>query len=422
MARKKIIISGIEDKKTSPVKRINTGLIKNLIIAAIILAVIVVGVVKYIEHTNNYIGTVDGRKIYVYEFENFLNEVIREMEQEEKDKLEDPSDWDSVKSEAFWAQVDENGKANRTKAKEKALEKAIEQKVKLSEAADRDIYLDNRQKKEIIRQAQADIEYYIKLYGQYGDTYKSPNDFTTKEWNITFTQYKEQMGISWIINKLDNIEKSKIKPSEDELKAWYEKDPAKYDTYIIKKMYISFENSDGDLLEGYDLIVKNELVAEIEEKLNNGADFDELIKEYEKKLVMGKSGDEKFKTDEDGEFEASLVEINEWMKTAKAGDWTKIEIKEVKDDDDDDEDNEEDEDKEVVTSVYFVKYETKITFDTEDDTYAKDIRDMHNKLRSEVIDDKYEKMVKEEWMTKDKYKIVFNKNIYEKFKVVGMHA
>ena len=37
------------------------------------------------------------------------------------------------------------------------------------------------------------------------------------------------------------------------------------------------------------------------------------------------------------------------------------------------------------TSVYFVKYETKITFDTEDDTYAKDIRDMHNKLRSEVL-------------------------------------
>ena len=245
LARKKIIISGIEDKKTSPVKRINTGLIKNLIIAAIILAVIVVGVVKYIEHTNNYIGTVDGRKIYVYEFENFLNEVIREMEQEEKDKLEDPSDWDSVKAKLSGLRLTKTEKPTGQKLKKRHLKK-IEQKVKLSEAADRDIYLDNRQKKEIIRQAQADIEYYIKLYGQYGDTYKSPNDFTTKEWNITFTQYKEQMGISWIINKLDNIE-IKIKPSEDELKAWYEKDPAKYDTYIIKKMYISFENSDGDL-------------------------------------------------------------------------------------------------------------------------------------------------------------------------------
>ena len=127
------------------------------------------------------------------------------------------------------------------------------------------------------------------------------------------------MGISWIINKLDNIEKSKIKPSEDELKAWYEKDPAKYDTYIIKKMYISFENSDGDLLEGYDLIVKNELVAEIEEKLNNGADFDELIKEYEKKLVMGKSGDEKFKRMRTANL-CQPCRNNEWMKTAKAGD------------------------------------------------------------------------------------------------------
>ena len=121
LARKKIIISGIEDKKTSPVKRINTGLIKNLIIAAIILAVIVVGVVKYIEHTNNYIGTVDGRKIYVYEFENFLNEVIREMEQEEKDKLEDPSDWDSVKAKLSGLRLTKTEKPTGQKLKKRHL-------------------------------------------------------------------------------------------------------------------------------------------------------------------------------------------------------------------------------------------------------------------------------------------------------------
>jgi len=424
LAKKKIIIAGLDDnKKKTPVKKFNTGLIRNIIIAAVILAVLSVGLVKYIEASNNYIGTVDGRKIYIYEFEEALNDVIYEMEQEEIDKLEDPDDWDEVKKEAFWAQVDDSGKSNRTKAKEKALEKVIEQKVKLSEAAARGIYLDNRQKKEIIRQAEQDLEYYINYYStQFDMTYKNLNDFTKKMWNISLSQYIEQQAVNWIINKLDNVEKSKIEVSDEEMKEWYDKAPYKYDTYVVKRIMLSFKDSSGNMLEGYDLVQKQKIVDEIEQKLKDGKAIDDLISEYEEQIVKSKSGDHKFSVTEEGEFEADLDDINEWMKTAKEGDWTKIEVKEKIKVKEGEGDEEKEVEKEVVSTVYFVKYELKIAFDTEDERYAKELRDMHKSIRSEIINDKYDKLVKEEWMNKDQYKIVFNKDIYKKFKVVGMEA
>lgn len=385
MAKKKIIISDFNERNGKSLVKNKNNLVKKIILAVLIVAVLAFVIVQIVNASTNYIGKVGDKKIYVWEYQANLSSIEYEMTQELSDEVE---------IEAFWNQV-VDGKTNRQIAKEEALKRSKEQKVKMLEAEERDIFLDNTQLKDVIKNADAEIDYAINQYAsQYGMEF-TREEYVESAYGVDYTQYKEQRANDWIVNKLDTLEKSKIVPTDAEIKSWYEENKEDYDLYNTSRIFISLQDEEAALLTGEELTKKQDAITAVQTKLDAGEKVSAIAGQYTEKTseVNGAYNFKKGKAD--------VEEINTWMETAKEGDYTKIEVKD-KDD--------------KVTGVYFIQYDGMTTMDTPE---SEDARNIETTVKGEVIVDKYNKLV-EGWMADSKYDVKLNQGVYDKVKVSGM--
>ncbi len=415
MAKKTIILDDYEKsgrKKMGGSFKLSGKTVKIIIAAVVLIAVAVFGIVKYINYTNSYIATVAGVKISVSDFASELSSVVSNYVNE----AEDLDTEDAVAVEKFWSSTNEEGIGMRLAAKQEALKTVVERAVQLVVAEEKGIVLTQMDKSNLIREAESQAEYYANYYNSSGYNF-TPESYVEQMYGVSYAEYKKLYMESYIINQLMVMMKAQMEITDDQMRAWYEKDKDAYDLYVFNSIFISYQGTDDDdetvMLEGDALKEKQDTVNEINDAIIKGEKtFAEIAEEY----TESSSFEHKLQKNSEGKVSlsnssADMEELNTWLNETgieNADVWTKIEVKgsstgSFKDD---------------VIGVYFVKFDSKVDFDTEDN---EDAVDMKATIKEEIMDDEYNKMV-EEWAKESRFEVVFNKDIYKNYTVAGYKA
>lgn len=418
MAKKTIIFDDYEKsnkKKSNKIKKgISSKMIAIIVAAVLVVAIAVTAVVAIINEQSSYIASVNGVKISVDDFDSELSSVVStylETAVEEQDLDTD----DSVAVEQFWSSTNEDGVNMRLAAKREAMQNMVEYAVQLLVAEEKGIVLTQKDKSNLIKEAESNAEYYASYYNSvYSSTYTAES-FVEEYYGVSYADYKKLYMESYILNQLTVMMKAQMTVTDDEIQAWYDKEPEAYDLYMVDTIYVSYLTTNDDdedvLLEGDELTAKQTVVADIEAGLTS-ENFAEFAKDNADATVSSSSLQMT-----DGKVtltntDANMEEVNTWLNEtglADASTWTKIEVKGASSGDF----------AEDVIGVYFVKFDTKVDINTEDNA---DATDMRKTIKEEIMADNYEKMV-EEWAADTaKYVVSYNGNIYKNYNVAGYKA
>ncbi len=417
MAKKTIIFDDYEKsnkKKSNKIgKGISSKMIAIIVAAVLVVAIAVTAVIAVITEQSSYLATVNGVKISVNDFDTELSSVVSsylEKAAEEQDLDKD----DPVAVEQFWGSKNEDGVNMRLAAKQEAMQNMVEYAVQLLVAEEKGIVLTQKDKSNLIKEAEANAEYYANYYNQsYGSKYDAES-FVEEYYGTNYTDYKKLYMESYILNQLTVMMKAQMTVSDDEIQAWYDKAPETYDLYMVDSIYVSYQKTNDDkktvMLEGDELTKKQSTVEKISSELTA-----ENFKEYAKDNADATVSSSPLQMT-DGKVSltnsaANMEEVNKWLNETGLKDattWTKIEVKGASGDF-----------KDKVVGVYFVKFDTKVDINTEDNA---DATDMRKGIKEEILADNYEKMV-EEWAADTaKYVVTYNGDIYKNYNVAGYKA
>jgi len=234
----------IQEKKSISKK----GIIAIIIVALILIA----GIALAVYYTNNnYVFKVNGEKVYVKEFEMYLEQQKQGMEQE------------FGSAEVWNNPID--GVPAIEHAKNTVKETLIDQKVRLQLAEDVGIKLTGEDKRGI-------------------DQMFSSGYFTAylKESGMTEAEYRKLWEEYLIMNKLDEYVESTIQLSNEEIEKVITENPAKTYNYNVRHILFSTFKDASNTIPMSDEEVKavqqeaNEVLA----RINAGEDFATLAKEY----------------------------------------------------------------------------------------------------------------------------------------------
>ena len=406
MAKKTLVLDDYGRKKKK--KALSPKVIKSGILVLVVLALAAWGIVSYLDYKGSYIGTIDGIKVSVDDYSGALDSVASEFL---SDAGIDTSD--TVEVESFW--ISDNN-AKRFEAREEALKRVKERAVQLRIAEENGITISQYDKAKYIREIEAQIKSYIAQQASQSGADASKitmEDFIQEQAGMSLAEYKEMYIESVIIDQLAKMKKAGIENTDEELKAWYEKDKNNYDLHLVDTIFVSYqgENDIGtkELLADEELETKKALVATIEEAITAGEkSFAEISAEHNeesKNQQQLKKIDEKISLTNTS---ADMTAVNTWLNETGINDntkWVKIEVKGI----------ETGSFSQDVIGVYFVKYANIVEFDTPDSEEAKTMRAT---IKAEVIADKYAKMVAE-WASESRFDMVFNGDVYKKIAVAG---
>lgn len=182
-----------------------------LILALVFIVLIILGLSIYVS-IDEYVATVAGEKITVYEYKYFLNNWKREKEKELAQK--------GIDIENIW-EMTADGVSFAEKAKENALKEAKKHKILLIKAKENEIFLERNE----LRDLKNDVENKISssVYGQYEKLGINEDDF-----------YKINKNLK-IIDKFKRIHNIK----ENQIAEWAK--DSKFDIKLNEEIYQSIK-------------------------------------------------------------------------------------------------------------------------------------------------------------------------------------
>lgn len=115
---------------------------------------------------------------------------------------------------------------------------------------------------------------------------KQKKDLPETAWNIHLQSYfMNEADLLWVMHtssyssEFSKLLSKDLQMTPEEAKAIYEKNPAAYDKYKVSHILIAYENAIGRPTQSQ-IEDARAAAAEVIEKLNNGADWNEMVKQY----------------------------------------------------------------------------------------------------------------------------------------------
>lgn len=417
MGKRTIILDDYEasnKKKAKKTKGVSAKMVKIIIAAVLVVAIAVTGIVMFVNDKNSYIASVNGVRISVTDFDTELAAVVQEYLDTAVSENDLDTD-DPVAVEQFWKSQNEEGIGMRLAAKQEAMQNMVEYAVQLLVAEEKGIVLTQQDKSNLIKEAEANAKYYADYYASSYGTEYTPESFVEEMYGTSYSEYKRMYMESYIINQLTVMMKAQMTVDDAAIQAWYDKDQDAYDLYMVDSIFVSYlEKDDNDkdvMLEGDALTKKQTAVADIEAAIT-AENFKEVAKDIKDATTTSNSLQ---KTDGKvslANTTADMEELNTWLNETALTDatqWKKFEVKGIS----------TGSFKEEVIGVYFVKFDTKVDINTEDN---EDATTMRSTIKAEILDDNYQKMV-EEWAADTaKYPVKYNGDMYKNYTVAGFKA
>lgn len=418
MGKRTIILDDYEASNKKKAKKTGKGvsakMVKIIIAAVLVVAIAVTGIVMFVNDKNSYIATVNGVRITVADFDAELSAVVQEYLDAAVSEQDLDTD-DTVAVEQFWSGKNEEGIGMRLAAKQEAMQNMVEYAVQLLVAEEKGIVLTQQDKSNLIKEAEANAEYYANYYtSTYGTEYTAES-FVEQMYGTSYSEYKRMYTESYIINQLEVMMKAQMTVDDAAIQAWYDKDPEAYDLYMVDSIFVSYMGKDDNdkdvMLKDDELTKKQTAVADIEKALT-AENFAEVAKDNKDATVSSNSLQ---KTDGKVSLTntaANMEEVNTWLNETGLGDatqWKKFEVKGVS----------TGSFKEEVIGVYFVKFDTKVDINTEDN---EDATTMRSTIKAEILEDNYNTMVAEWAADTAKYVVKYNGDTYKNYNVAGYKA
>ena len=268
------------------------------------LVAVIVAIALIITLSSNFVGRVNGKKIYTYEYNHFLREAVSEEYNANFDDFK-PENYDDMTDEEQ-NKVFDNFFTDERKAKceENALEKAREYKAECIIAKQKGFGLTSSERAAV----KSNIDYYISLYMNYGYSQESATYLMTQG-AMTLSEYKDFMIQQSMIEKYKNSLKETYDVSDAELKTEYDKEPNDYRTvngrvfqFKLPTLPAQPKNSEGtvitkEMAEKEDAPAADKLAYEKYEK-----DLEDYKKQIENYIVLAGQMKEAYDKGADAKF------------------------------------------------------------------------------------------------------------------------
>lgn len=325
------------DKKDTKIKGSEETIAKYFkygVIALVALLVIAVGLIVYFNYSGSYVAMVGSEKISVGEFNFFLNQTKKNMLSEAQ-----AADF-NIDVNTFWT-TKINGENALELAKKKTLDSLRELKIQVIKAKE--------QKVELTKEQLSSLDDMVKSFSaQYKN--KAEADAKAKElYGASLEEVTNYYKQVMLIQELMKKETEGIKVSEDEINAYYEKNPDKFKqsdyrnngeeaVWVKHILVMTVDQQTQQELPADKLEAAKKKAEDLLARAKNGEDFAKLAKEnsedpgsasYGGDYVFGKGKmDPAF---EKTSFELNPGEISGLVKTQYGYHIIKVEEKIAKD-------------------------------------------------------------------------------------------
>lgn len=341
-----------------------------IIVVAVLLAL--AGAILGINYLNrtSYVATIAGEKITVAEYNFFLAAVKQEMELEA----------DESSREGMW-----NNPALVEDAKKKALNMAKEFEIQVMKAKERNYTLSSDDAKEVDNMA----EYYLnqlmsnlQYSGVDSSKIRSEAEKQFKNsYRVSIKQYKKILSDFMLVYKLADEEQEKLTATEEEIKSHYDKNSDNFiKTTLRHILFFTVDEQTGLPFEEDKIKEIEKKANETLEKIKSGEDMATLAKDLSEDVSTKDSGGELPPLEKNGYF----PELWDWSIKSKVNDVGVVKVS---------------------YGYHVVRLEKVTTFE-----------DVKENVKSVVLSDKYEELVKE-WAKDPKYDVEENGNIIAKIKI-----
>lgn len=370
MEKKSLMAKPNTPKKNLIMTRRQSNTIKIIVTIVVLL---VAALTYYLIDSGSYVATVDGNRISKAEYQYFLTEQMFNTEyeagiaystQEEKDK--------------FWTEP-ADGQDPWVVVKGLALDLSKDFMIERLKAHEMGLKVDSTNKSEI-------EAYMNSLMQNQGLTQRQFSATIRERYNISFSEFKRIYENFSLIEKFKSSYLSKnYKPAElkdEEIKAYYDKDPKKFDKVDIRFISLSKVDDQSKELPQDKLDAKKKLAEEALNKIKQGEDINKVIEEYTEETKAEES-EEPLGTAKGLPYYASS-ELYEWVFDHKPNESGIVETD---------------------TGIFVVKIDKRTTFD---DAKATVKTTMETEAREKFYAD-----AKEAWRKESRYNILPNPRVYD---------
>jgi len=272
-------------------------------IAVVLIIALAIGLGVYINsNSTKYVAKVDGQKITVAEYKFFLAGIKDNFEQQYNVTTSD-----AATKKQLWETKIGTDTAEGL-AKNSALESAQEFKIQLMKAKDSGIKLDQSDKNS--------VDTYINKIIQTNNGKAQAATQVKAVYGLTLDELKGVYQEMQIVDKFMAQEKAKIKPTDAEMKNYYDTKMEKAGEFTtVWHVLVSTQDSSNNALPAADQKTKEKLAEDILTKVKSGVNFDSLVQQY---------SDDPGSMSTAGEYTIGkgqmVAEFENWAFKAKPGD------------------------------------------------------------------------------------------------------
>lgn len=362
----------LKSKQNEPKKNlIRTQRESNQIkIIVTIVILLVAAITYYLIDSGSYAATIDGNRISKAEYQFFLSQ--QKTAAEQKQGLFNKTD---AEKEAFWLTAE--GQNLWETAKSESLNASKDYMIQIIKAKETGLKVDSAIKSEVA--------------GLLESTKSTMTDKQFAEYvKMVFKITPNQLSkISENLMLIDKFKASYLKKqytaaaiTDEDVKAYYDKDSKKFDTVDIRYIYLSKLDKDQKELPQEQLDAKKKTAEEALSKIKQGGDIDKVITEYTEEEVTDTSSTKPKGSASITYSEGS--ELVEWIFANKPNDSGIVEME---------------------SDIFVVKIEKRSSFE---DSKSKVKSTMENEEEEKFYDDALHN-----WSLEAKYNIIKNDRVYD---------
>ncbi len=350
-----------------------TSRIKIIVTIAILL---VAALAYYFIDSGSFVATVDGNRISKYEYQFLLSQTQAEYEQ--KEGLNSKTEQEKKE---YWTKV-ADGQNPWENAKRDALEASKDHMVQLIKAKEMGLKVDSDIKNEI-------DSFMASLKGDMTD--KQFSDQIKRAYKISVNEFRKVSANLMLIDKykaayLGKEYKAK-EISDEEIKAYYDKDTKKFDQVDISYIALYKVDEKGAKLPQDQLDAKMSKAKEALDKIKKGEDVNKVIAEYtEDKVTEGTDAEKLGKATLGYSENASVQNLINYIFDNKPGDSDIVDSE---------------------YAIYVVKIEDRTAFE---DVKATIKTTMGNEAKEAFYDNALQT-----WRLESRYNIIKNDRVYDSF-------
>jgi hypothetical protein len=241
--------------------------------------------------TTEYIAKIGGIEIYASEFKYFLYDALKEVDYTDLEIPDDASEKETYELMlGFLNEKDDDGVSRLDKAVERAVELCSLFKIAYLEGVKAGHELSDEEKQEQYDSINEFVNYYLSVYGEeYG--VETRDEMMRLMYSMNVNDYKRLAIQQECANNYAKDVMEGFKPSDDELKEFYEEHEDTYRIVTVRHILISTMDEEGEPLDDEEKAEKLERAERVKQLVESGEhEIDALVKGYSDETDLSNLG------------------------------------------------------------------------------------------------------------------------------------